>query len=280
MNINRNNYEEYFILYADNELPAAERKLVAEFILANPDLEEELVMIQQSKLIPDHTLVFSEKELLVKHETNATINLTNYEEFLVLYTDNELNPAAKIQVEKFLAHHPGIYKELEILQKTKMQPEEDIVFAGKELLYRKEKDERVFRLSWWKIAAAAVVIFAISVSTIVVFNKNTHQTDKDVVIAKKNSNTNTKATIVVQKDNDRIIQSPVINNHLAIIKPVTRQNEINAKQTNVKKNKLNNTIIAEENKNDLASFKKEEKANSEIDIKRITEPVTVIDITS
>jgi hypothetical protein len=42
MNINRHNYEEYFILYMDNELDSDDRRMVEAFVLQHPDLKEEL----------------------------------------------------------------------------------------------------------------------------------------------------------------------------------------------------------------------------------------------
>ena len=47
-NINRYNYETYFLLYVDNELSAIEKKNVDEFVQSNPDLGEELVMLLQT----------------------------------------------------------------------------------------------------------------------------------------------------------------------------------------------------------------------------------------
>ena len=47
-NINRHNYETFFLLYIDNELSVTEKKTVDEFVDANPDLQEELIMLQQS----------------------------------------------------------------------------------------------------------------------------------------------------------------------------------------------------------------------------------------
>ena len=65
MNINRNNYEEYFLLYIDNELSVAEKNMVEAFVAANADLGEELVMLQQSIVKPD-TVAFPGKEKLIK----------------------------------------------------------------------------------------------------------------------------------------------------------------------------------------------------------------------
>ena len=92
--------------------------------------------------------------------------MDNYKEWLLLYTDNELTVSRKNTVEKFAATHPAVQKELELLQKTRLQPEENIVFPNKESLYRKEEKVRVVSIRWWRIAAAAVLFFAISVTAV------------------------------------------------------------------------------------------------------------------
>ena len=64
MNITRHNYEEYFILYMDNELGSDDRRQVELFVQENPDLKEELDWLLQSRLTPDDSVVFDEKEQL------------------------------------------------------------------------------------------------------------------------------------------------------------------------------------------------------------------------
>ena len=66
MNINRHNYEEYFILYMDNELSSDDRRMVEAFIVQHPDLKEELELLQQFKLEPDTAITYNGKEELMK----------------------------------------------------------------------------------------------------------------------------------------------------------------------------------------------------------------------
>ena len=100
MNINHHNYEEYFILYMDNELSSDERRQVETFVQQHPDLKEELDLLLQYKLIPDTDIVFKgKKELMVPVavgiDGSTTISISNYEEWLILYMDNELSSEQK-----------------------------------------------------------------------------------------------------------------------------------------------------------------------------------------
>jgi len=70
MQINRQSYEEFFLLYADGELNESEKKAVEEFIDRNPDLAGELSLIQETVLKPDGSIVFENKELLFKDESD------------------------------------------------------------------------------------------------------------------------------------------------------------------------------------------------------------------
>ncbi len=73
MEINRNNYEEFFLLYVDNELPAAQRRGVEEFVQTNPDLKEELYLLTETILVSDNNIVFENKEELYKQEQHKVI---------------------------------------------------------------------------------------------------------------------------------------------------------------------------------------------------------------
>lgn len=170
MNINRHNYEEFFILYLDNELSGDKRSEVELFVQANPDLEEEFNMLLQSRFVTDNDVVFENKELLL--QSTHEIGITNYEEWLLLYVDNELSPEDRTAVEKFTNDYPPARQELMLLEKCKL-PHESIVFPDKESLYRKEEtSRRVVALRWTRMAVAAAILFAISISVFLIFSGN------------------------------------------------------------------------------------------------------------
>src|SRR4029079_3240199 len=125
MNINRDNYEEYFLLYADNELSEQERNAVETFVKQHPDLEEELSVIKLSITKPDDNCILEDTSFLFK-ETNEFINDSNYQEIFILYNDNELTGDERKATEAFLLKNPALEHEFELFQKTKLEADNPI----------------------------------------------------------------------------------------------------------------------------------------------------------
>jgi hypothetical protein len=168
MNINRDNYEEFFVLYIDKELNPAGRAAVENFVIQNPDLKTELEMLQQTILPLDEMQTFSNKDVLLKKDSapvNALINDLNCEEFFVRYGDNELNNNENALVEEFIYRHPQYQEHFELIQQVKFQPEKHIIFPDKSILYRSENDSKVVpmftRMRSWKMIAAAAMFLMI-----------------------------------------------------------------------------------------------------------------------
>jgi len=182
MNINRHNYETFFLLYVDNELPASDRKAVEQFILDNPDLKQELVLLQQSTLDTEKVIFFSKQELM------KDFNLSEVQEKLNLYLDREMPAADKVGFEDQIAGDADVYREMQILRKTRLDAE-TIVFADKNLLYRRETAP-VLRMTWWRVAAAVVLLGIGSWTGISVY--------KNYFVP-----TPAESTAAVNKDNDR-----------------------------------------------------------------------------
>jgi anti-sigma factor RsiW len=152
--ITRNNYEEFFLLYVDNELSAAERQVVERFVADNPDLREEWEALLDCRLSPDPGLVFGEPDSLFRQAAPE-----QYESLFLSYIDGELDEAGRSRVEEWVRETPSLALELELLKKTISAPDTTLVFADKDVLYKKER--RVVALPWARMAAAAVVLLAI-----------------------------------------------------------------------------------------------------------------------
>lgn len=161
MNINRHNYEEFFLLYVDNELTTGQRKIVEAFVAANPDLKEEFNLLQQTTMNDEQKLDSAFITSLLKpvdEERSVT------EEELLLYVDNELDAEKKYFVENELAADNDLQTDLNWLQLSKLQADETISFPDKSLLYKQEQPAKVFSIGSvaqrWAAAAAVIVLLA------------------------------------------------------------------------------------------------------------------------
>ncbi len=171
--ITRDNYEEWLLLYADNELSVADRQVVERFIAGNPDLGEELQDLLQCRLDPKDAaerIIFTDKPSLMRYEQRSenagapndaqinTINTLDYEAFFVQYIDGELDGGKRLEVEEFIRRYPSKGAELEVFGQTISQPDTSIVFPDKESLYKRTTGRKILLYPWWKMAAAAVLL--------------------------------------------------------------------------------------------------------------------------
>ncbi|KYP15693.1 hypothetical protein [Flavihumibacter sp. CACIAM 22H1] len=164
MNINRNNYEVFFLLYIDKELSDPEKLVVEDFLRSNPDLQLEMDMLRAT-VLPEESLTegFPDKSTLFRTENTTTlVNISNHESYFILYADDELNNEEKAATEQFVYANPEFQAEFELFQKAKLRPDTSIVFPDKELLYRKEAGKiRPLFPVWTRYAAAAVLVLSI-----------------------------------------------------------------------------------------------------------------------
>ena len=217
ININRHNYEEFFLLYVDRELSATERVAVEQFVQENPDLQHELEALQQTFLTEDMRLEMPDKSALYKDEASG-INLQNHTTYFLMYVDEELSTTEKQAVETFVLQNPSLQESFMQLKQTKL-PIEQIPFPDKTLLYRSEEREKkpVVYMRWWRMAAAAAVIgFTFMIWTLSPSDIKSI-TDNDAVVAK--NNTELPAT------NNNITENSVIANDRSSAQPIASTNK-------------------------------------------------------
>ncbi|MFM1962287.1 MAG: hypothetical protein RLZZ172_1132 [Bacteroidota bacterium] len=69
------------------------------------------------------------------------IDLKNYEEWFLLYADNELSASEKQSVMAFIKLYPELNPEMERLLSLKYHPDKQLSFPDKTILFRVEEDE-------------------------------------------------------------------------------------------------------------------------------------------
>lgn len=233
--MNRNNYEEYFLLYMDKELSSDENKMVEDFIKKNPDLALEYNLLKEVKLQPDHTILFDNKNELTRHE--SFIHAGNYTEMSLLFIDKELSNEENIFVEKFYHQHPELQHELDVLQST-ILPTENIIFSDKKSLYKHEGKVRY--IAWKKYAVAAAVLLFILAAWLLYPAKTdlpiTAKTNpgKPSQTEKANQQPGTK------KDSPKNIVLPIPQNETVIV--AEKNNQADKKESKDGKKVLKNNV--------------------------------------
>lgn len=124
MNINRHNYEIYFIDYLDGILTPAERKAVELFFAAHPDLKHELNEIRENICFEVPTTNYPAKHsLLRKHTHLAAINNSNFDELAIAYYENDLDKKTTGLFLEYLNTHPEKEKDRKLIEQTFLTPE-------------------------------------------------------------------------------------------------------------------------------------------------------------
>ena len=152
MFINRNNYENFFLLYVDGELSASERKVVEEFATENEDLQIELNILMETVLPPEDVLFEDKGELFRPVPIDAVL-----QEKLLFKIDNELPDSEEASLNELILNDPNVAAEFALLQRSRLDRADNIVFSDKQSLYRREKERPVIPI-FLRWAAAAVLI--------------------------------------------------------------------------------------------------------------------------
>ena len=145
MNINRDNYESYFIDYLDGSLTPEQVGEVRAFLLLNEDLAEMLEDTDQVKLQIPH-VKYSGKAALRKDELHACPDY-----YAIAAAENALT---KEDIKLASKSNDSLLTD-NIYFKLKLKPDTGILYPHKKRLYRKQRPFVYLRIA----AAAACVLF-------------------------------------------------------------------------------------------------------------------------
>ena len=156
MQINRDNYEAYFIDYLEGNLDETLVNDFIEFIRQNPDLKDEMELFNSISLEPEN-IQFNNKYLLYKEKFDAE---KEFNQAAIARMEGDLTDEEKSEFKDYLERHPEKQKEAALFNHTKLQPDESIVFRNKKKLYHHSAGRTVLL---WGIRIAAVLVLALAV---------------------------------------------------------------------------------------------------------------------
>lgn len=91
------------------------------------------------------------------------ITWENYEEYIMMHADGELQPAEEQELMEFLHANPELQGELATYEMIKLTPDTTLVFEDKKTLLKREEPKRIIAFPHWQRYAAAAGIAAIMI---------------------------------------------------------------------------------------------------------------------
>lgn len=159
MEINKTNYEIWFIDWLDGNLSDAQVEQVTRFLNGNPDLKEEFEELRRDSILCVSAYdSFLYKEQLKK--STSDIILSQFEYLCVAYLENDLSISQQTELMKIINVDTDKKRTFKLIQKTRISASA-ITYKHKSLMLKRTAAQTIIRLSLIGLSAAAVIVFII-----------------------------------------------------------------------------------------------------------------------
>jgi hypothetical protein len=157
MQINRSNYEIWFIDWLDGNLNEVQIEELRNFLITNPELKSEFDDLTAARLIPAQNS-FSKKEDLKKKLTDLTDSQIEY--LSIAYLEKDIAPDQETELLEIIGIDHGKRSSFELIQKMKLVPPR-IFYKRKRHLLKRTLATKLISLSLIGLSAAAIITFVI-----------------------------------------------------------------------------------------------------------------------
>ncbi len=224
MNINKNNYESWFLDYHEGTLAAEKVAELFLFLEKYPEFKNEFESFAQI------TLPLSEEEFSLKDDLKKnTITTLNYSDYLIAELEGDLNLQERVALQSFMDAHPELEKEKLLFSKTIMQKEIVAYPAKAELKKRVLGVQKSNSPILW-MAVAAMILLLIGVYFI--------QRPEKVQVAEKQNN-NAQNAVDEQLNNiDKVV---AMEKQLEPTKEINKQDQAANSHLPIEESKTNIT---------------------------------------
>jgi hypothetical protein len=236
--INRNNYEEYFLDFLEGNLSPSENDLLMSFLNSNPDLKEELELLNE---LPEIRVeeTFLEKSALKKSSSNVESNSDNFNELCIARIEGDLSKEECSEFDSFINENSKREKEFELFKLTKVKADHNIVYRNKQELKKSTFNLFLFKNRYSIISAAASIVIALALFTLI--PKNTEDLPLNISeVTEKNDEKEVYEQVKTeQSSNEQIAE---------IVKPaiIEKVESVNKTEFNVIKSIVDSVTIAEQ----------------------------------
>jgi hypothetical protein len=162
MNIDRTNYEVFFLDFFEGSLSDEQCQRLIAFLEENPDLKHEFDLFDFVGLDAADLPIFKNKESLKKTEEIQlnVISLQNYNDFFIAWHEGDLTDQQKIETQMFVEENPSLKQDFEVFAKMKFEAEAHVTYAHKNLLKRKTTMLAFHR--YISVASSVAAVFLIA----------------------------------------------------------------------------------------------------------------------
>ena len=133
MQINRNNYEIFFLDYRENNLSPQQVAELMVFLEENPDLKNEFQEFDEITLDADSSKVFKGKNSLKKKQVVAfgQIDSHNYEQKMIASLEGNLSEKEMVEFKGFIGLNPDLKLEVKAFRSTFLVPDQNVTYIDK-----------------------------------------------------------------------------------------------------------------------------------------------------
>lgn len=229
------NYEAYLLDYMEGNLSKDDVALLQQFVVLHPELNIDLSELELVEL--DVTNEVFENKNQLKKNTTAVISDEDY----VNYIENNLSVAEKNTIDSLASQHPSVKRDLNLFQKTILQPELNIVFENKSDL--KKEAKVIWLFSRQTLSMAAALLLLVTFVFIFRFFNVENNNGQELSEVKVLNNENT-ASVDSNKGNENKTSS--VESPVEIEKSAKSEN---ATLANVREKKNNNATVVSSSTN-------------------------------
>lgn len=162
--INIENYEEFALDFIEGTLSPEMHQSFEAFLLLHPAIAEEIESMQDFELPSIENELSDDFKQSLKIEIIATagIDENNMEESFALAVDKDLNPELAQNALRFIDANPALANDFIAYQRTKVQPDLNVVYTEKSALKQPITLWAAYRAPILRVAAAVTIIIGLA----------------------------------------------------------------------------------------------------------------------